>query len=202
MPIGTRQQKSHHDDKRILRLAGTPKASIGSADRIKFFAKTLSGVDRDWGNVGFILEELLRIHLQWTRYPLDDYLVATSLKYMGGGKTIGELDLVVIRRGDGHVVEVGQVKFSRNPRQVVRKAREQIVRFKNALRDGKVEKLKWSDTDAAAPSLSAFTEQTRHITYGCLDSVSSGFDYELDIDRDEGDAVQEMLLAGTRVGAR
>lgn len=179
----------------LLRLAGTPDARPGAPERIEFFARELEGIDRNWKNVGFILEELVRIHLVRTKYPADDFHVGTSLQYFGDGRTLGELDVVVIRRADGKVVEVGQVKFSGNPARAIGEAKEQIDRFRRAVADGRTDRIKWSDTTAAAPPASAFTDETHHVTYGCRGSCAAGFDYELDIDRDEAEPIRDALLA-------
>jgi hypothetical protein len=150
--------------------------------------------------VGSIIQALARADFEW-RYPPPAYEVLRNLEYQEGSRTLGELDLVVYRRDTTQAVVVAEAKLSGNLKGAAKRAERQLMRFQDALRKGRITRFLCNDDRDRSFGTSHFGEHTSFFRIGNRGALEAGFDFEVDLTREEADDLQERLLrgaAGTR----
>ena len=161
------------------------------ATDIQFEFDALKGRAVDYRPVGQICEQVARLELAETYLP-GDYDISVGVEYAVGGRTIGELDVVVVEKASGSVALVGEVKCWKNVNNGLVKARNQRERFLRTL--------------SAEPNKIVFTskegQQFRSVQFQGADfiaiaqkgSKTQGFDAELNHTLDELMALRERLM--------
>lgn len=86
--------------------------------------------------VGTVCEEVAKLRFE-EEFPSHKYEVTTGVEYGDGGRTLGELDVVVYDKNTQAVVRVAEVKCWRNLGGALQKARSQRQRFITNLRSNK-----------------------------------------------------------------
>lgn len=86
----------------------------------------------DYGPSGQICEQVARLELA-EKYTPASYDIAVGVEYSVGGRTIGELDVVVVDRKSNTVALVGEVKCWKSVKGGLAKARTQRARFLRTL---------------------------------------------------------------------
>ena len=147
----------------------------------------------DFNCVGTILEEFAKYKLQ-EKFSPDRYLVTRSVSYYGSERMLGELDTVIIDRTSKKVVLIGECKLTKNFTRAKQKAQKQLDRIRNTIKKKLLYKLEPSKVGGFQLTPSSFTGKIEYWIIGCRDATKHGFDYEVDLGRDEADIIQKYLL--------
>ncbi len=121
-----------------------PRAEqFGSREALlEAYAEILQPMGFDYRQVGSVLEGLALAKFQAEHYPEPDYRILSGVQYFErGGRTIGELDLVVWSEREQRVIEVYEVKLSGNLDRAGAQAEMQIKRFQHTLRQRKIDRM-------------------------------------------------------------
>ena len=155
----------------------------------------LKDLDVNYKVIGYILEKLAKIQLQ-SAYPRGKYEIIGGLQYQeAGGRTVGELDIVVLDREAGTAELVAEAKLSGNLYRAGRKASSQLGRFQNYLNSGKIAKFHFIENPSRVFTMAQFKDVDEYWRIGNTGAIDAGFDYEIDLTREEGDILQQRLLA-------
>jgi len=166
------------------------------------YFEILKDRDVNYKVIGFVLEELARVQIRSLFSP-DKYIVLGGLQYEeAGGRTAGELDIMVQDRRNGRIVLVAEVKLSGDLARAGRKASEQLNRFRDYLSDGRISRFRYPAEPWRRFYPSQFSETGQYWRIGNTGALRSGFDYEIDLRRHEADLLQDRLLARQGHGGR
>lgn len=174
-----------------------PRAEqFGSREALlEAYAAILQPMDFDYRQVGSVLEGLALAKFQAEHYPEPNYRILSGVQYFErGGRTIGELDLVVWSEREQRVIEVYEVKLSGNLDRAGAQAENQIKRFQHTLRQRKIDRM--TTKVGAKRDLTArdFNGQVVYGLIGGSGAAQAGWAHEIDLTRAEGDTLQTMLL--------
>jgi len=158
------------------------------------YFEQLKDRDANYKVIGFILEELAKIQLS-SRFSPDKYQILGGMQYQeAGGRTVGELDILVLGKNDGKIKLVGEVKLSGNLLRAGKKALSQLNRFRYYLNSGKISKFIYMADPSRNFTSRQFGEVDKYWRIGNSGALAAGFDYEIDLTRDEADLLQSRLL--------
>jgi len=161
---------------------------------IAVYADLIREAPFNYGNVGSVLEALA-VEGMRRRYPEPLHSVVSGIEYKDAtGRTVGELDLVVLHNETGDALVVSEVKLSGNLRAAEQKANTQIKRFRESIANGEVVELRLKGGAQTNYRPSQFTNVLIFGKIGSKGAVAEGFDWEVDLSRDEGDELQAALL--------
>jgi hypothetical protein len=155
-----------------------------------------SGVD--YTVTGTVCEEVARLRLQQT-YPAPVYDVLTGIEYRIGGRTVGELDVVVFD-GNDEVIMVSEVKCRNRFGAAASKAREQLERFQDSLASGQPMKLTLKSDPARPFERAQFLGCTDYLKISQRGGVGAGFDLDIGLTLDEAMALRQRLMSCQRDG--
>jgi len=175
----------------------TPVSAENREALLDRYFEQLKDLDVNYKVIGYILEEIAKIQLQ-SAYPRGKYEIIGGLQYQeAGGRTVGELDIVVLDRNAGTAELVAEVKLSGNLFRAGRKASTQLGRFRNYLNSGKITKFHFIENPSLVFTAVQFENVEKYWRIGNTGAIDAGFDYEIDLTREEGDIIQQRLLANT-----
>ncbi|MBN20287.1 MAG: hypothetical protein CL678_03280 [Bdellovibrionaceae bacterium] len=144
----------------------------------------LMSLPREYKDFGSVCEEIATQEIK-EDYPSDRYEVTGNLVYQNSQRTIGELDIVVLRKEDKEAVVIGEVKCWKKLSQGRSKALRQLERFRNTILSGRpirifhaFEKKRLFETDQ-------FDEAPRYITVSQKGGRSEGYDREIRFSHEE-----------------
>lgn len=147
----------------------------------------------NYKKIGNILEQLITIQLE-TQYPAERYEILNGIEYQEeGGRTVGELDVIVFDRKTGNAEMVVEAKLSSNLKSAGKKASSQIKRFRAYLAEGKITKFHYIAHPEREFTVKQFGN-VKIVKIGSSGAPAHGFDSEFDLRRDEADVLQERLL--------
>jgi len=173
----------------------TPVSAENREALLDRYFEQLKDLDVNYKVIGYILEEIAKIQLQ-SAYPRGKYEIIGGLQYQeAGGRTVGELDIVVLDRNAGTAELVAEVKLSGNLFRAGRKASTQLGRFRNYLNSGKITKFHFIENPSLVFTAVQFENVEKYWRIGNTGAIDAGFDYEIDLTREEGDIIQQRLLA-------
>lgn len=115
------------------------------------YVERFSDLTLNLDNAGQI-GELMAVDELKERYPETTHEIFNGIKYFNEGhsKTAGELDVVVVERSTNKVLLVGEVKTVKKKRgAAINHAQDQLKRFGDSLREGKVNKLVFKKRELA-----------------------------------------------------
>jgi len=146
--------------------------------------------------VGYVLEELVRIDLQ-RLYPPEEYEITGGLEMANAeGYAIGEIDILIIRRSDGKAVLIGEAKIWKNLAAGLKKALSQLDKLKKALEGDEVAGFLYTPEPGRVFTINQFSGPVEYKTFGSRSAVEVGFDHEIDITPEEGRWLCTKLLDG------
>ena len=165
--------------------------SIASGERdYSYYRELLINSDGDTSTFGAVCEAIARIELEKT-YPEKDYLITGSIEYSHGHRTLGELDVVILRRSDREAVLIGEVKCWKNLDRARKKAVKQLTRFKVTMNQNTP--IQFHAKDHAPYARVNFDESPRFVMIAQQGAVSHGFDMELPISLDSAKSLASDL---------
>ncbi|MEM0965687.1 MAG: hypothetical protein AAGJ81_06020 [Verrucomicrobiota bacterium] len=147
----------------------------------------------NYRNVGSVLEAIAYLQLR-EEFPPPDFIVLANLVYWdGNGRTLGEIDLLVINVAENRVQIVYEVKMTASPVYAGRIARRQLRRLQAALLDESVAGFSDSFPDYSVEA-TLFDTDTEYRLLGGTETIEFDWDRSLDLTREEGDFLQERIL--------
>lgn len=143
----------------------------------------------NWEPTGTVCEQVALIELS-KLYPADQFELLTGLSYHYKGQTMGELDLVAIRKDTKKVQMFGEVKCWASFKNGLRKAREQRQRFDLF----KNRNVIITDQNGKRYHPAQFNQVKEYLSVSNKGGIDAGFDYELDNTLDELMELRKRLL--------
>ncbi len=164
---------------------------------LESYVREIRDLDFDYGKVGSVLEAIGYLELK-RRFPAPQYAVVPSVQYFNHeGRTVGELDLVVVDVEASRAVVVYEAKLTGNPGAAGGRAAEQIERFRRTLRAGEVFRFQGRPGDLRL-GVDHFRGDIPMLRMGTRETESYGWEAVMDITRSEGDIVQSRLGGARR----
>ncbi|MEZ4743174.1 MAG: hypothetical protein R3B45_12140 [Bdellovibrionota bacterium] len=148
---------------------------------------------QDYTTFGTICEEVARVRLQ-ERYGTDNYEFKVGIAYTGHGRTLGELDVTVFRKGDHKAIVVAEVKCWRKLHQGLMKAKKQLQRFQKNIALESIESMVSTGPEAQTFKPSQFDESPTFLTISQKGGIKAGFDLDIGLDIDEVKNLRAMLI--------
>lgn len=153
--------------------------------------EALRGIPVDYSPTGQVCEQVARLQLS-EKYLPGQYDIAVGVEYIVAGRTVGELDIVIVDKASQNVVLVGEVKCWRSMGGGLSKAQKQRARFVRTLQtqpDQIVYKAK-----EGANFVSEQFRGTKYVAIAQQGSVRAGFDLELNYSLQELMQLRGKLL--------
>ena len=155
----------------ILALAGP---AFATSTQPAFDALKTKAVD--YGPTGQICEQVARLELA-EKYLPAQYDIAVGVEYAVAGRTIGELDIVIVDKRSNAVELVGEVKCWKSVSGGLAKARKQRARFLRTL-SSRPDQIVFKAKEGGAFSSNQFQRST-FIAIAQNGAKTEGFDMEL-----------------------
>ena len=130
----------------------------------------------DYSPTGQICEQVARLELA-TKYQPAQYDIAVGVEYSVAGRTIGELDIVVVDKKSKAVELVGEVKCWKSVSGGLSKAQKQRARFLRTL-NTQPDQIEFDAKEGGTFSAQQF-QRSNFIAIAQNGSKSQGFDVEL-----------------------
>lgn len=147
---------------------------------------------RYYKDPGAVCEEIARVEFQ-AMYPASEYEVIVGIAYNSNGRTLGELDLVLLNKKTDRVEMVGEVKCYTNLQSGLGKAKQQRRRFLSNLSSNR--NLKFVNTTTGEVyERSQFDGVREFISVAQKGGLGAGFDYEMEYDLDEMSQIRDMMI--------
>jgi len=179
-------------------------AYVPASDRVVLltaYYRLIRDLDFEYQRIGSLVEALAFVALQ-RRYPSPRYEVIPNVEYLNEHRrTLGELDLVVYEPGAGRALLIAETKLSRNLPAAGKKATEQLTRFQAHLHNGDIHELICTRSPERILRPAHFMEVGRYVRIGSQGALQAGFDYEIDLGREEANRLQQWLLNAGPSGA-
>lgn len=165
--------------------------SASAADINQGFEKIRTQA-RYYKDPGAVCEEIARTEFQ-AQYPAPQYEVIVGVAYNWKGRTIGELDMVLMDKNLNKVVMVGEVKCYTNFHSGLSKAKQQRKRFLSHLGSGKPLHFVNTSTGEIYDS-SKFQYVQEFISISQKGGRQAGFDYEMEYSLDEMSQIRDKMI--------
>lgn len=130
----------------------------------------------DYGPTGQICEQVARLELA-EKYLPAAYDIAVGIEYDVAGRTLGELDIVIVDKNSKAVALVGEVKCWRNVSGGLDKARAQRARFLRTLQT-QPNQIVFRAKEGGSFTASQF-QGANFVAIAQSGSLAKGFDLEL-----------------------
>jgi len=174
----------------MVRAADEP-----SNPRLKTYLDFLVSIDHCPYNIGFLLEELVRFELRKTWDP-EKYEITGGLElYAPTGFSLGEIDILVLRKSDNKVMMIGEAKMWRDLVKGLEKAQSQLARLKASIAEKKWSTLYFKPDPKRNLTADIFDGDIKYMTFSSRGGVAVGFDQEVDITTSEGRILADLCIA-------
>lgn len=170
----------------ILPSISSSLDDVMASPRLKTYYDYLVKIDHCPYNIGFLLEELVRFDLQKDWDPKIYDITGGLELYAPNGFSIGEIDILVMRKKDKKVMLIGEAKMWRDLPAGLIKAKSQLKRLKDAIENKKYSDLYFKPNPSLPLDSSIFDGPVLYKTYSSKGGVEVGFDKEIDISTTEG----------------
>ena len=166
--------------------------SSAQADLLSLFHQLKNNRDVNYEVIGAVCEQVAALQLK-EEYG-KNYDVTVGIRYFNNQRTIGELDVVVMRRNDGEAVLVGEVKCWRDLNSARHKAVTQLQRFRSHAENKKSQFDMYSDGTHQYYKKSQFDEHPTYIGIAQNGARKAGFEKSLGYSLEEMMRLRKMLL--------
>nr|BFD59009.1 hypothetical protein CKG001_11160 [Bdellovibrio sp. CKG001]BFD62388.1 hypothetical protein BdHM001_10690 [Bdellovibrio sp. HM001] len=147
---------------------------------------------RHYRDPGAVCEEVARAEFS-EQYPAPQYEVIVGVAYNLKGRTVGELDMVLLDKNTQKVAMVGEVKCYSNLKNGLTKAKQQRKRFLTHLGSG--QPLEFINTATGEKyAYEQFQYVTQFISVSQRGGKAVGFDYELEHNLDEMTQLRDQII--------
>jgi hypothetical protein len=158
----------------------------------------LSQIPAKYEVFGTICEYLAALRLE-DQYPKSKYSIEVGIEYRAGGRTVGEIDVVVFRKSDKEAVAVGQVKCRKNMGSARSHANEQNERFRSTMSGSGQHSGAVTFRSTSKPDLVVTAEQMDEIadyfTAAQAPGAQNGWTMDVGHDLDTVSDMRDRLLA-------
>ncbi|KYG69962.1 hypothetical protein ACLWBD_06155 [Bdellovibrio sp. HCB117] len=166
-------------------------SSSAFADLAESFEKIKSHA-RHYRDPGAVCEEVAQIEFS-ELYPAPQYEVIVGVAYNVKGRTVGELDMVLMDKNTQKVAMVGEVKCYTDLKNGLKKAKQQRKRFLTVLGSG--QKIDFVNTSSGEKyDYEQFQYVTQFISVSQKGGKAVGFDYELEHTLDEMSQLRDQVI--------
>jgi hypothetical protein len=166
-----------------------------SNPRLRKYLDFLVSIDHCPYNIGFLLEELVRLELRETWNP-EEYEITGGLElYAPTGFSLGEIDILVMRKSDSKVMMIGEAKMWRDLEKGLEKAKSQLARLKNTIEEKKWSRLYFKPDPKRVLDASIFDNNIQYLTFSSKGGVAVGFNQEVNISTSEGRILADLCIA-------
>ncbi len=145
----------------------------------------------DYTVYGVVCEVLAKDMIEKS-YPSDRYNIVIGIAYKNRRRTIGELDLVILRKSDGEAISVGEVKCGRNLSATLKKAKTQLRRFHSYRNSDQLDRLTFTDNHEEYKPRQ-FDGQISYFSVAQRGAKDAGFTFEIPISHKEIKSLHERL---------
>ena len=147
---------------------------------------------RYYKDPGAVCEEVAREEFS-QKYPAPRYEVLVGVSYNVNGRTLGELDMVIIDTNSKQATMVGEVKCYSNLKKGLSKAKQQRKRFLSTISQFKnIDFLDLTSEEKIAPEV--FLGVREFVSISQKGGKSVGFDYELPLSLDEMSSLRDKMI--------
>lgn len=175
----------------ILSFSLLLSATTAFADITQSFEKIRSHA-RHYRDPGAVCEEIARAEFS-ALYPAPQYEVIVGVAYNLNGRTVGELDMVLMDKNTQKVSIVGEVKCYTNLKNGLTKAKQQRKRFLTHLGSGTP--LEFINTSTGEKyAYEQFQYVSSFISVSQKGGKAIGFDYELEHSLDEMSQLRDQII--------
>ncbi|KHD87856.1 MAG: hypothetical protein OM95_12710 [Bdellovibrio sp. ArHS] len=175
----------------LLSVALLLAASSAWADLAESFEKIKSHA-RHYRDPGAVCEEVAQVEFS-ELYPAPQYEVIVGVAYNVKGRTVGELDMVLLDKNTQKVAMVGEVKCYTDLRNGLKKAKQQRKRFLQVLGSG--QKIDFINTDTGKKyEYEQFQYVSQFVSISQKGGKAVGFDYELEHTLDEMSLLRDQMI--------
>ncbi|WII71069.1 hypothetical protein QJS83_11410 [Bdellovibrio sp. 22V] len=165
--------------------------SSAFADLAESFEKIKTHA-RHYRDPGAVCEEVAQVEFS-EQYPAPQYEVIVGVAYNVKGRTVGELDMVLMDKNTQKVAMVGEVKCYTDLKNGLKKAKQQRKRFLQTLGSGvPIEFVNTSTGEKYA--YEQFQYVTQFVSISQKGGRAVGFDYELEHSLDEMSQLRDQII--------
>jgi len=171
-------------------------ASIAEARRPliqKYFEQLRDLQDPKWGSIGTVLECLAAIQYNSRHDPKKTKALCNFTYHDETGRTLGEIDVVIWNVQENRAEVMYEAAVSDQLHRKAVPSRNQLQRFPDSIRAGKVAKVLYPYDSSLHFEPSQFVD-AKVCIMGNQCALAAGFDYEVDITRFENDYLQRRLI--------
>lgn len=152
---------------------------------------------RHYKDPGAICEEVAREEFT-QKFPSPRYEILVGVSYNVNGRTLGELDMVVIDNTTARAALVGEVKCYNELSKGLSKAKQQRKRFLTSI--SKFQNIVYIDvTTKEKLDSKIFAGVTEFVSISQKGGRNVGFDYELTLSLDEMSQLRDKMVQCQRV---
>lgn len=175
----------------VLSLVLLLSSTTAFAELTETFEK-IRNQARHYRDPGAVCEEVARAEFS-ELYPAPQYEVIVGVAYNLKGRTVGELDMVLLDKNTQKVAMVGEVKCYTNLKNGLTKAKQQRKRFLTHLGAG--QPLEFVNTTTGLKySYEQFQYVREFISVSQKGGKAVGFDYELEHSLDEMSQLRDQIV--------
>lgn len=176
-------------------------ARVAPAADLRPMFEALRYSDENFVIEGTVCEEVARLRM-FEKYPAQAHEIITGIAYTDARshRTIGELDVVVIRKADAMVLLVAEVKCWASLSGALNKAKNQRARFLQTLASGIPILLHTTGTPYVTFPRTAFSQSPPFISISQSGGEAVGFEATLGYSLDEMKNLRKQLLSCQAAG--
>lgn len=167
-------------------------AQVSWADLLGENFEKIRNQARHYRDPGAVCEEVARAEFA-EAYPSPQYEVIVGVAYNHQGRTLGELDMVLLDKNTQKVAMVGEVKCYSNLKNGLTKAKQQRKRFLTNLGSGRPLEFVNTSTGERYP-YEQFQYVSQFVSVSQKGGKAVGFDYELDLSLDEMSQLRDRII--------
>lgn len=171
-------------------------ASIAEARRPlvqKYFEQLRDLAGPKWGSIGAVLETLATIQYNSRNDPKKSHAYCNLTYHDATNQCLGEIDVVIWNVPENRAETVYEAVVSDQLNRKGTSSRNQIRRFIEGIRAGKVAKILYPYDPTLKFDPAQFA-QAKAAIMGNQGALAAGFEYEVDITRFETDYLQRKLI--------
>lgn len=150
---------------------------------------------------GRVCEHLAQLHME-EKFSTDEYEIRMGVPYFLKDRMharLGELDIVILRKSDGKLVQIAEVKCGSNLERLLKSGRQgalsTLKKFRQYYEESR-KRLVYSIRSNRSKELVEFPEpsrQTQYITIGQQGALKAGFDEEFDMSLSDIHLLNQMF---------
>ncbi len=168
--------------------------SLAHADVVADYYKILKKIPAKYTIEGTVCEQIAKLEAEKT-YSEPEYTVLVGIVYKVDGRTVGELDLVVMENRTNEAIIVGEVKCRHNLNGALAKANDQLSRFEHFVgRRNCSYEMYLADNKHKSFKTTQFDENPTFITIAQKGAAEAGFTQDLPLTLNQATTLRHQLV--------